>query len=196
MSKNQYEVLSSNENVKDFFSMVISKISEGVTFFKSNKKHIYFDKERMITFANNNSCITCGLKGTVVKYEKMKNCDHSIYGNYHVNFYGIRNGISVMMTVDHIVLKSLGGADHHSNYNTMCRDCNTRRGNKFEKLEDFIELNKKISVDEYLEEIRKAKQAKKHKKDNLKAMLNKLLRGHCFEYYRHLSKKRKSIESE
>lgn len=33
-------------------------------------------------------------------------------------------------TVDHVVPKSLGGADHWTNFGIACRACNSTRGNK------------------------------------------------------------------
>lgn len=48
-------------------------------------------------------------------------------GNLHWDLYSEQG---VMMTIDHILPRSLGGPDHISNYQTMCRFCNFEKGNK------------------------------------------------------------------
>ncbi len=48
-------------------------------------------------------------------------------GNLHWDLYADQG---VMMTIDHILPRSLGGPDHIANYQTMCRFCNFEKGNK------------------------------------------------------------------
>lgn len=43
------------------------------------------------------------------------------------------------LTVDHDLLKSLGGMDSGKNYNPMCYDCNQVRGNRFAEFKEFKE---------------------------------------------------------
>lgn len=44
----------------------------------------------------------------------------------------------VRSTVDHVLLKSLGGSNNDSNLVLMCYDCNQMRGNLFAELDQFI----------------------------------------------------------
>jgi 5-methylcytosine-specific restriction endonuclease McrA len=41
-------------------------------------------------------------------------------------------GEEVLLTKDHIKPKSLGGKNHHSNYQTMCVDCNVEKASKYD----------------------------------------------------------------
>lgn len=53
--------------------------------------------------------------------------------SFHLNLYAIdENGKEVLMTKDHIIPKSKGGADDISNYQTMCERCNEAKGNRLE----------------------------------------------------------------
>lgn len=50
---------------------------------------------------------------------------------YHFNLYGIdREGDEVLMTVDHIVPRAHGGASSLENYQTFCKVCNERKGDR------------------------------------------------------------------
>ena len=42
-------------------------------------------------------------------------------------------------TMDHILLRSLGGPTDMTNMNYMCRQCNSMRGNNFAEQEEFIQ---------------------------------------------------------
>jgi len=71
-------------------------------------------------------CVCCGIKGSFFAKEK-----HPLDQRYHFNLYAIDNaGNEVLMTKDHIVPKSLSGANHISNYQTMCQPCNRNKGSK------------------------------------------------------------------
>jgi|SRR6478609_8217918 len=54
------------------------------------------------------------------------------------------------MTVDHDMLKSLGGADGVSNYNPMCYRCNQLRGSRFAGFKEFKEW---YDAQEYIDTI-------------------------------------------
>lgn len=47
------------------------------------------------------------------------------------------NGKPRQLTVDHDVLKSLGGVDGESNYNPLCYNCNQIRGSRFAEFKEF-----------------------------------------------------------
>lgn len=85
---------------------------------------------RLTTFATKGvDCITCDTKGKFFRIE-----DNT--SGAHLNLYGISSsGEEVLMTRDHIIPKSLGGANKVDNMNTMCVKCNHKRGNA--DLDDF-----------------------------------------------------------
>jgi len=69
-------------------------------------------------------CRSCGITGRYFAKEK-----HLID---NLNLYGItKEGNEILMTKDHIIPKSLGGANHISNLQTMCIKCNMIKGNKY-----------------------------------------------------------------
>lgn len=45
----------------------------------------------------------------------------------------------VQATVDHVLLKSLGGSSNQNNLVLMCYDCNQLRANHFAELDEFID---------------------------------------------------------
>ena len=49
------------------------------------------------------------------------------------------NGKLVLHTVDHDLLRSLGGSNSVDNLNSMCYDCNHMRGNMFAELQQFLD---------------------------------------------------------
>jgi 5-methylcytosine-specific restriction endonuclease McrA len=100
---------------------------------KSKDKLVEFDGD-MISMVSHRywlfkhkgcKCVKCGLEGVYFAKEKDRNAKR-----YHFNLYGLRNGVEVMITKDHIIPKSKGGKHHLSNYQTMCYDCNHEKGDK------------------------------------------------------------------
>lgn len=84
--------------------------------------------QRYIVFQKSLTCCKCGLTGEYFAIER--NIDST---TYHLNLYGKNNkGEEVLLTKDHIKPKSLGGKNHHSNYQTMCVDCNTEKASKYD----------------------------------------------------------------
>lgn len=120
------------KNLKTSGSMCSSSI-DGVKFN-------YFP-EKIATFIKNSTCICCGMKAQEARLEEGKG-EHAIFGKMHLNVWGkvdtIWGEFWDLMTVDHDILKSLGGPDVESNFNTMCRKCNQLRGNRFPNLQDFL----------------------------------------------------------
>jgi|AGFT01.1.fsa_nt_gi hypothetical protein len=49
------------------------------------------------------------------------------------------NGKARSLTVDHDLLKSLGGTDSEANYNPLCYNCNQIRGSRFAEFKEFKE---------------------------------------------------------
>lgn len=158
-----------------------------------NGEKVYCDTQRFRTFQKTTECVCCGITGTVVRYEKISSCKHDIYGNWHMNLYAKRDQHWVLMTVDHNKLRSLGGNDHHTNFNTMCETCNTRRGNKFENLEDFIEFCKANPITVYIEEKRERKSKRKNKIEERKNHNKAVMQEHVIQYFRHNGGKYASV---
>lgn len=69
------------------------------------------------------TCVTCGLTGTILALtlDKARGKHWDLFAD---------NG--EMMTVDHILPKSLGGTNSMGNYQPMCSTCNNKKGNKIE----------------------------------------------------------------
>ena len=62
--------------------------------------------------------------------------------SYHFNLYAIgENGNWILMTKDHITPKSRGGRDHLSNLQTMCDQCNNRKGDTIPVFGDSLNIS-------------------------------------------------------
>lgn len=71
-------------------------------------------------------CVACGISASYFAIEKTRK-DLT----YHLNLYCLtRRGEEVMMTQDHIIPKSKGGADRMENLQPMCDKCNCAKGDK------------------------------------------------------------------
>ena len=104
------------------FSKIKRKIFFDGDFIKANSQRIQTFKKKGCT------CVSCGLQGTYFVKEKVDGD-----GSFHLNLYGInQKGKEILFTKDHIIPKSKGGIDDISNYQTMCFNCNVKKGNKFE----------------------------------------------------------------
>lgn len=76
-------------------------------------------------FTKGTKCVCCGIEGQYFGKDKGFN-----EARYHLNLYAVdENGEEVLMTKDHIVPQSMGGANNISNYQTMCMKCNLKKGN-------------------------------------------------------------------
>lgn len=88
-------------------------------------------------------CICCGLKGEIFKEWREKDKPYSF-----LCLYGIKkteNGPRhILMTADHIYPKSLGGHNGFYNLQTMCSECNNKKGNQLSMPETLLEANKTI----------------------------------------------------
>lgn len=98
-----------------------------------NGKMILVSGPRLKNFAQNGTdCICCGAKGSYFSLE-------SNGGGLHLNLYALNKyGHPVLMTRDHIVLRSKGGPDVVENYSPMCVKCNNMRGSQYENLPEFL----------------------------------------------------------
>jgi len=78
-------------------------------------------------------CVVCGLEGTYFAKEKSRSSVKQEHKGYHFNLYGIdAEGKEVLITKDHIVPVSKGGGHYLDNYQTMCYNCNMKKGDKLE----------------------------------------------------------------
>lgn len=76
-------------------------------------------------FEQNITCVGCGISGSYAAVESKENANTP-----HINLWAVtKDGRHVLMTKDHIKPTSKGGSNDFSNLQTMCRDCNVRKGN-------------------------------------------------------------------
>ena len=75
------------------------------------------------------TCVQCGVVGQYFGLEKNKNEERE---RYHFNLYGIKDGVETLITKDHILPKSKGGKDTLKNYQVMCFECNSLKGDEYE----------------------------------------------------------------
>ena len=117
------------------------KTSGPMTLGEVNGIKFNYFPEKVATFLKISKCICCGIEALEVGLEEGKGT-HAIFGMMHLNVYARAETtwgeFWDLMTVDHDVLKSRGGPDVESNFNTMCRKCNQLRGSRYPKLEDFL----------------------------------------------------------
>ena len=85
---------------------------------------------RLSTFVRKGHvCVRCGREGSHFYVERHPN---ETQGGKHLNLYAVDpDGTEVLMTVDHIVPKSLGGSNDLSNLQPMCMPCNQEKGNRY-----------------------------------------------------------------
>ncbi|HAU88390.1 MAG TPA: hypothetical protein DCW90_23820 [Lachnospiraceae bacterium] len=91
-----------------------------------NGDKIKGNSQRFQTFFTKGlKCACCGIEGKY--FGKEKDFESK---RYHLNLYAIdESGNEVLMTKDHIVPRSKGGASELYNYQTMCAKCNVAKGN-------------------------------------------------------------------
>jgi ADP-ribose pyrophosphatase len=106
---------------------------------------VRMNSDRYFCFNRDPACVCCGIQGEVLILELQKNQKDK---NPHFNFYARHNGDKqlILMTKDHIVPKSLGGADHRSNLQTMCTICNNLKGGDNLTLEELRERRRKFDM--------------------------------------------------
>lgn len=80
---------------------------------------------KLQTFAKHGvRCKICGCKGSYFAKEKYPDQPY-----FHLNLYALKDGREVLMTKDHVVPQSKGGRDRLNNYQTLCQECNKKKGN-------------------------------------------------------------------
>lgn len=87
-------------------------------------------------FAQSRVCACCGREGTVM----MLDVHGHMYSRAHFNLYAVDGDKLVLMTRDHIVPRSRGGQDVLENLQTLCTECNGRKGDRDVTLDELREV--------------------------------------------------------
>lgn len=96
-----------------------SKLPDGTTFKCKSDRLVLFRDKGVI-------CVSCGIVGNIFILET-----HSPEIAPHLNLYATNDEDKlVLMTKDHIVPKSKGGANSLDNYQPMCTRCNGKKADK------------------------------------------------------------------
>ena len=84
-------------------------------------------KKRLRVFLyKGTNCILCKLPASFFAVEKLKGDEHK----WKLNLYAVDElNDEVLITIDHIHPKSLGGDNEMNNLQPMCFHCNVRKGN-------------------------------------------------------------------
>lgn len=123
-----------NEFMKTYKKEHDAKIKDRKVFNKAKFSICGYDLKlkslRYQTFlATGLKCTRCGLKASLFAFEK-----NEITDKPHANPYGLlKDGTEIMFTKDHIIPSSRGGKNRLDNFQTMCKTCNTKKGNKLEQ---------------------------------------------------------------
>lgn len=129
----RHKLLQANLERKGTYSIqeVYSAIKDhmfdqpGKAYVQLDGDEIKANSQRYQTFfTKGTKCVCCGIEG---KYFA-KECSPGD-GHYHLNLYALdENGEEVLMTKDHIIPRSRGGANKLFNYQPMCVICNVNKG--------------------------------------------------------------------
>jgi 5-methylcytosine-specific restriction endonuclease McrA len=101
-----------NTNVKD----------KDKLYMEFDGDQVKIRSDRLLTFRRKGTrCVGCGVEGLFFAKERVVGSS----GHWHMNLYALDNNRQeVLMTKDHIVPKSKGGANALYNYQPMCSHCN------------------------------------------------------------------------
>jgi len=98
-------------------------------FIELNNFKVKINSKRLICLFKNNICCFCGKQGVFWILES------HIEEKPHLNLYSydpdyqFNDGL-ILMTRDHIIPSSKGGADNLNNSQTLCELCNTQKADK------------------------------------------------------------------
>lgn len=140
MAKKKHKYLSAPLERKGIYS--ISEVRDTVKdhLFDKDKTYVELDGDEVKAnsqryqtfFTKGTKCVCCGIEGKFFAKERQPGDGH-----YHMNLYATdEKGLEVLMTKDHIIPRSKGGANILSNYQPMCIICNKRKGNSIEMIRE------------------------------------------------------------
>lgn len=109
-------------------------ISDAPTVYKNISKNT-----RVASFLNIDGTCTCTQCRITSKYAAKYRFLHDSIGMHHDLVYIRDTGKPGIMTIDHILPRSLGGGDKQSNYRVLCDQCNQKRGNRL-KYQEFLKV--------------------------------------------------------
>lgn len=138
----RYVRIATYLNVEELLNSIINCGSEYYELPNGNK--VRATSLRYHTFANDLTCVSCGIKGQLLALERCLGDKGGDEGpeegqGFHLNLYGLDEmGREILMTKDHIYPKSKGGPDTLENLQTMCTYCNSKKGDTItDDLEDI-----------------------------------------------------------
>lgn len=106
-------------------------------FFAGERRlKVRMNSIRYHLFAQSRVCACCGRVGTVM----LLDVHGQIYSRAHFNLYAVENGELILMTRDHIVPRSRGGQDVLENLQTLCTECNGKKGDRNLTLDELREV--------------------------------------------------------
>ena len=135
--KEQYSI----EKIFDLREQWLANQKKDDIYIKIDEDDIDMSSDRYELFYKKGiACVNCNIVGSFFAKENNPKM------GWHLNLYGInKEGDEVLMTKDHIIPKSKGGADELVNYQPMCVKCNSLKGDKMPS--EFI-INKDVIKNE------------------------------------------------
>lgn len=97
-----------------------------------------FSLRYMTFFQKGTTCACCGKEGTYFTLDLASEATEESNRRH----FNLRAEDGTLMTRDHILPKSLGGAETVENMQTYCVDCNKAKGNTYSGLEYIVAINK------------------------------------------------------
>ena len=137
--------------------------------------------------------MACGLQASFFALERQVNSKRT--NRYHFNLYGIRNGVEILFTKDHIIPRARGGSNDQRNLQTMCQPCNTSKGHECKFTDWYAKTRSKLK--HLRHQIQKNLTTLKAEKRALGELIKGLpkgeLRSHLHEGYPLLKAKRAEL---
>ncbi len=98
-------------------------------------------------------CMGCNVQASFFSIDSFKN---SAQNSYHLNLYAKGPDGNILMTHDHRIARSLGGADNLSNTTMMCSPCNGKKSRTETSL-----INERRFIDSHIKDPEKKAAANK-----------------------------------
>lgn len=102
--------------------MVIVKVYNDLWEFYRKRASFKRHKRLKVFWLKGFKCVHCGIEGNCIIHWKQSK-KHSHFDLFHID-----EGGRILMTVDHIIPKSLGGKWNMENLQPMCTKCNHKKG--------------------------------------------------------------------